>query len=332
MKTRLPAERLREKTAETLVTNHLRRRYQFSPVVAEALSDDLQLLQHQVSGSSQLSEGQILYPAVKTEEPAGKALKDCHYEMVRLTMYARSDLRFQQKHGLKALKQRILQRITEEAEVQGAPLTYEDLGRLLFADRKTISGYIQELLGKGQDIVTRATYTDASASISHHRPIVKQFLLNYTEPEIAQRLNHSLGQVEGYIKDFLREIQQNDLVIGSRYISGVNVINWPMTRLMLSYFANMYSRIITGMPIRDATGGFKCFRRKVLEALPLERIKSDGYSFQIEMNVHCWKRKFSIKEIPILFVDRQVGISKMSKRIIWEAMWMVWALRFRRIP
>ncbi len=224
MKTRLPAERLREKTAETLVTNHLRRRYQFSPVVAEALSDDLQQLQHQVSGYSQLSEGQILYPAVKTEEPAGKALKDCQYEMVRLTMYARSDLRFQQKHGLKALKQRILQRITEEAEAQGAPLTYEDLGRLLFADRKTIGGYIQALRGKGQNIVTRATYTDASASISHHRPIVKQFLLNYTEPEIAQRLNHSLGQVEGYIKDFLRVCiahRQGYTPEGVRHLTGL---------------------------------------------------------------------------------------------------------------
>lgn len=204
MKTRLPADRLQEKSSATLVSNHLRQRYHFSPVVAEALTDDLQLLSQQMNGSSQLAEGQILYPAVKADEPAGKALKDCQYVMVRLTMLAQSDLAFQQCHGLKELKKHILHRITAEADAQGAPLTYEDLSRLLLADRKTIGQYIQELRAEGKAVVSRATYTDASASISHHRPSVKQFLLNYTETEIAQRLNHSLTQVEGYIKDFLR--------------------------------------------------------------------------------------------------------------------------------
>lgn len=204
MKTRSPADRLQEKSPATLVTNHLRQRYHFSPVVAEALTDDLQLLSHQMNGSSQLAEGQILYPAVKADEPAGKALKDCQYVMVRLTIFAQSDITFGQRHSLKELKKRILHRITEEADAQGGPLTYEDLSRLLFADRKTIGQYIQELRAEGKTIVTRATYTDASASISHHRPIVRQFLLNYTETEIAQRLNHTLSQVEGYIKDFLR--------------------------------------------------------------------------------------------------------------------------------
>jgi hypothetical protein len=204
MKTRLAADRLREKSPTTLVTNHLRQRYHFSPVVAEALSDDLQLLAQQVNDSSQLSEGQILYPAVKANEPAGKALKDCQYEIVRLTMFAQEDIAFRQQHSLKDLKKRILHRITEEADAQGAPLTYEDLSWLLFADRKTIGQYIQELRAEGKTIVTRATYTDASASISHHRPIVKRFLLNYTESEIAQRLNHTLERVERYLKDFLR--------------------------------------------------------------------------------------------------------------------------------
>jgi dolichol-phosphate mannosyltransferase len=131
---------------------------------------------------------------------------------------------------------------------------------------------------------------------------------------------------------FLREIQQVDLVVGSRYLNGVTVVNWPLSRLILSVGANIYARLVTGMPLHDSTGGFKCFRREVLEALPLDSIKSDGYSFQIEMNYHCWKRGFRIKEIPITFVDRQAGMSKMSRRIVWEAMWMVWALRFRRIP
>lgn len=134
-----------------------------------------------------------------------------------------------------------------------------------------------------------------------------------------------------YIKDFLKEIQRNDLVIGSRYISGVNVINWPMSRLLLSYFANVYTRIITGLPVRDATGGFKCFRREVLEAINLDKVKSSGYSFQIEMSMRAWKKGYKIKEIPIIFVDRIAGSSKMSKKIMREAIWMVWMLRIKSI-
>jgi dolichol-phosphate mannosyltransferase len=132
-----------------------------------------------------------------------------------------------------------------------------------------------------------------------------------------------------YLKDFLREIQHHDLVIGSRYISGVNVINWPMSRLLLSYFANVYTRVVTGLPLRDATGGFKCFRREVLESIDLEKVKSSGYSFQIEMSMRAWKKGFRIKEIPIIFYDRVAGQSKMSKKIMREAIWMVWALRLR---
>lgn len=134
-----------------------------------------------------------------------------------------------------------------------------------------------------------------------------------------------------YIRDFLREIQNHDLVIGSRYISGVNVINWPMSRLLLSYFANAYTRIITGMPLRDGTGGFKCFRREVLEAIELDKVQASGYVFQIEMSMRAWKKGFRIKEIPIIFVDRVVGESKMSKKIMREAIWMVWALRLKSI-
>ncbi len=134
-----------------------------------------------------------------------------------------------------------------------------------------------------------------------------------------------------YIKDFLREIQNHDLVLGSRYISGVNVINWPMSRLLLSYYANVYTRIVTGLPLRDATGGFKCFRREVLESLDLDAVKSSGYSFQIEMSMRVWKKGFSIKEIPIIFVDRTAGVSKMSKKIMREAIWMVWMLRLKSI-
>lgn len=130
------------------------------------------------------------------------------------------------------------------------------------------------------------------------------------------------------IPQFLEAIQTNDLVIGSRYLKGITVVNWPLSRLILSYGANKYTRFVTGLPIMDATGGFKCFRREVLASLPLDRIRSEGYSFQIEVNFICWKKGFRITEIPILFVDRRVGISKMSKKIVWEAAFAIWRLRF----
>jgi dolichol-phosphate mannosyltransferase len=133
------------------------------------------------------------------------------------------------------------------------------------------------------------------------------------------------------IANFLETAQNSDLVLGSRYNSGVNVINWPMQRLLLSYFANKYTRVITGMPISDATGGFKCFRRKVLESIDLDNIHSNGYSFQIEMTFKAWKKGFRITEIPIVFTDRQMGKSKMSQKIVREAALMVWKLRFRSI-
>ncbi len=133
------------------------------------------------------------------------------------------------------------------------------------------------------------------------------------------------------IPNFLREIQSYDLVIGSRYVTGANVANWPLSRLLLSYYANLYARIITGIKVRDATGGFKCFRRAVLEAIDLDSIRSNGYAFQIEMNFRAWRKGFSIKEIPIVFVDRRAGTSKMSKAIVREAVGMVWRLKWHAI-
>ncbi len=132
------------------------------------------------------------------------------------------------------------------------------------------------------------------------------------------------------LSEFLHASADADLVLGSRYLNGITVVNWPLRRLVLSVGANMYARIVTGLPVKDCTGGFKCFRRQVLEALPLERIRSDGYSFQIEVNWYSWKLGFRLHEIPILFVDRHIGISKMNRRIIWEAVWLVWKLRFTK--
>jgi len=129
------------------------------------------------------------------------------------------------------------------------------------------------------------------------------------------------------LPEFLRAIEDADLVVGSRYLNGVTVVNWPIGRLLLSYAANRYTRLITGLPLCDSTAGFKCFRRSVLEAIDLDRVRSDGYSFQIEMSFKTWKKGFRVREIPILFSDRRVGISKMSRRIIIEAAFMVWRLR-----
>lgn len=130
---------------------------------------------------------------------------------------------------------------------------------------------------------------------------------------------------------FLDAIKDADLVIGSRYKSGISVVNWPITRLFLSYFANVYARIVTGVPVRDLTAGFKCFRRNVIGAINLDAIHSDGYGFQIEVNYWVHRKGFTIKEIPVIFVDRRSGTSKMSKKIIWEAFWLVIRLRLYKI-
>ncbi|MCK5853154.1 polyprenol monophosphomannose synthase [bacterium] len=134
-----------------------------------------------------------------------------------------------------------------------------------------------------------------------------------------------------YIADFFEAIKEADLVLGSRYTVGVSVINWTLYRLLISKFATLYVRIITGMPATDSTGGFKCFRRKVLETIDLDAIKSNGYSFQIEMTYNAWMAGFKIKEIPIIFYERAEGDSKMSKAIVREAIWVVWRLFFKNL-
>jgi dolichol-phosphate mannosyltransferase len=122
-----------------------------------------------------------------------------------------------------------------------------------------------------------------------------------------------------------------DLAIGSRYVTGVNVINWPMSRVILSYFASRYVRFVTGLPVHDATAGFKCYARRVLESINLDRVRFIGYAFQIEMKYITWKKGFTIKEIPVIFTDRSNGTSKMSKGIIWEAIFGVIKLKIRSI-
>jgi dolichol-phosphate mannosyltransferase len=129
------------------------------------------------------------------------------------------------------------------------------------------------------------------------------------------------------IPNFIKAIEDYDLVIGSRYIRGANVVNWPISRLLLSWSANVYSRFITGLPIKDTTSGYKCFRREVLDSIDLDRVHSDGYAFQIEMDFLAWKKGYRLHEISIVFVDRYVGVSKMNPGIVREAAWIVWKLR-----
>ena len=131
-----------------------------------------------------------------------------------------------------------------------------------------------------------------------------------------------------HLKEFLNAVADADLVLGSRYLDGkVTVVNWPMARLLLSYIANIYARRVTGLRVWDLTGGFKCFRRRVLETIDLSQVRSNGYAFQIEMSVRAWRKGFRLKEIPIVFVDRTEGDSKMNHAIVREAIWMVPRLR-----
>lgn len=147
--------------------------------------------------------------------------------------------------------------------------------------------------------------------------------------DIVFEMDADFSHDPAHLPQFLAAIEHADLVLGSRYQHGrVTVVNWPIGRLMLSYAANIYARKVTGLRLADLTGGFKAFRRKVLETIDLSAVKSNGYAFQIEMSFRVWKKGFRIVEIPIVFVDRTEGESKMSKKIVREAIWMVWRLRY----
>lgn len=142
-------------------------------------------------------------------------------------------------------------------------------------------------------------------------------------------MDADLSHPPRHLPEFIEKMEQADVVIGSRYTDGrVTVINWPIRRLLLSYFGTVYARIVTGLPVSDATGGYNCFRREVLESLDLDRIESNGYAFQIELKLRAWRKGFRITEIPIVFTERDSGESKMSKKIVREAVWKVWKLRF----
>ena len=129
------------------------------------------------------------------------------------------------------------------------------------------------------------------------------------------------------LKDMLREIEDHDVVLGSRYLKGITVVNWPIERILISYFGNRYAKLVTGLPISDVTGGFRCIRADLLGRVGFERIRSDGYAFQIELNYRFQKHGARIQEIPFFFLDRERGESKLTLRIALEALWIVWWMR-----
>jgi len=225
-----------------------------------------------------------------------------------------------------------------------------------YNERENIELIVSEVLAQGSDVevlIIDDNSPDGTASIVDqlrrensrihllNRPgkfglgtaYVDGFTYGLSLPQIGyfMEMDADFSHDPKYIKEFRQAIKDNDLVIGSRYCNGISIVNWPISRLLLSYFASVYVRIITGMPIKDPTGGFKCFRREVLEWLDLRRIKSNGYGFQIEMNFYVWRGGFRIKEIPILFIERRAGTSKMSRRIIFEAVIEVWKLFFKKL-
>jgi len=222
-----------------------------------------------------------------------------------------------------------------------------------YNEKENIAGIIDAVLAQGDDIdilivddnspdgtgkiIDRLAASETRIHVIHREGKLGlgsayiagfKWALANTDTRFVFEMDADFSHDPNAIPELLEAMKDHDLVLGSRYLYGITVINWPLSRLILSYGANVYTRIITGLPLKDSTGGFKCFRRETLEQLPLDTIRSDGYSFQIEMNFFCWKKGFRIVEIPIIFTDRRVGISKMSRKIIWEAMFMVWRLRF----
>jgi len=147
------------------------------------------------------------------------------------------------------------------------------------------------------------------------------------QPDYVIQMDADFSHPPAMLPELVRLAAAHDLVLGSRYVNGITVVNWPIERLLLSYFGNLYVRKILGLPVRDATGGFKCWRRDALRDVGVDRVRSNGYAFQIETTYRAWKHGCSLHEVPILFLDRTTGDSKMTRRIGLEALWIVWWLR-----
>ncbi len=147
--------------------------------------------------------------------------------------------------------------------------------------------------------------------------------------ELIVQMDADFSHPPAALPGLFAQAAEADVVLGSRYLNGITVVNWPMDRLLLSYFGNAYVRAVTGLPVRDTTGGFKCWRRAALEAIDVANVRSNGYAFQIETTYRLWRKGMRIREVPIIFMDRTVGDSKMNKRISVEALWIVWWLKLQ---
>lgn len=157
-----------------------------------------------------------------------------------------------------------------------------------------------------------------------------RYALEESDAEVVIQMDADFSHDPAELGKMLEAVRGCDLAVGSRYRDGIRLLNWPLWRLLFSVLANLYAAAVTGVPVRDLTSGFKCFRREALARLPLEQVRGDGYAFQIETTVHAWRLGMRVREVPIVFTDRLDGHSKLSNGIVWEAAWIVWWLRFAR--
>lgn len=187
-------------------------------------------------------------------------------------------------------------------------------------------GYVKQLMKKNRRVHLVENPKKGGIGPAYIRGFIEAIKL---KPEYIVQIDADFSHDPAVIKEFLNAIKNNDLVIGSRYCDGISVIRWPMSRLLLSYSASVYIRFVLGMKVKDPTAGFKCFRRSALEKMNFARVRSTGYSYQIEMNYAFEKNRLRVREIPIVFVERRSGASKMSRNIIVEALLRVLRLRFQ---
>lgn len=213
--------------------------------------------------------------------------------------------------------------------VSRAVLDYVPDANILFVDDNSPDG-TGELADRMHDVDPRIHVLHRTQKAGLGRAYISGFKWALERDyEFIFEMDADFSHDPAELPNFLRAAQSADLVLGSRYVNGIRITNWPLSRLLLSKSAATYVRLLTGMPVTDPTGGFKCYRRAVLQAIPLDSIQSNGYSFQVEMSHTAWNLGFRIREIPITFVDRRAGYSKMSTDIFKEALWMVWKLAFK---
>jgi len=222
-----------------------------------------------------------------------------------------------------------------------------------FNERDNITRIAPQILGEDPDVQvlvvddnspdgTGAAVTDLAKQLSRVHLISRAqregigpaYIAGFTRAlemgaDLVVQMDADFSHPPTALPEFFQYAADSDVVLGSRYLNGITVVNWPIERLLLSYFGNSYIRAVTRLPIRDTTGGFKCWRRDALERIGLGSVRSNGYAFQIEMTYRAWKKHMRIREVPIIFMDRTVGDSKMSKRISIEALWIVWWLKLQ---